>query len=259
MTHKIKMEKTFNKIGKLFNNHDDHFWYAVKWSYLRKLNIEKWSGNRDCDENRVKELEDFYLSGGYFPRVLSLATTCDADVSTVGHKLICYDGNHRRNAFNRLNDGDLMIIVDIMFKVTQSDIFKAFKNINKSIQVPSIYLDYELLNVKDDIIKLVNSYCLRYPDFTSTSSKCHRPSFNRDLFVEDVGKIYLYFENKVPISGISKLLDELNANYGKKQLNCDHKKLSLTVREKCKMHDFWLFSMDRTISINHLEKIKNKS
>lgn len=180
-----------------------------------------------------------------------------------GEGLVCYDGNHRRCMFERLyelgDEFDCEVIIDIMFDVTQEQVYTAFENVNKSIQVPAIYLDDDLSKVKDDIIKLVDSYVLRYKAFVSSSSKCHRPSFNRDTFIEDVSNIFIYFKKgKDPLSieDIRNLLTKLNVYYGKQQLNYDHSTLTETSLKKCKKHDFWLFGHERNISINHLEKIR---
>jgi hypothetical protein len=157
------MKDFFDEVcnSKLYE-HDGHTLYSINYRYVSESLVKKWSRNRDCDEKRVEEMEEFYLTGGYIPRMLCLA-------NIKGEGLVCYDGNHRRCMFERLyNLGDEFnceVIVDIMFDVTQEQVYTAFENVNKSVQVPAIYLDDDLSKVKDDIIKLVNTFCTRYKEF----------------------------------------------------------------------------------------------
>ena len=130
---------------------------------------------------RVNEMVEHYHKGGYIPRIIHLAEIKDEGI-------VCYDGNHRKEVFNKCNDDGVMCVVDMMFDATHNDVYKAFNNINKSVQLPAIYIEEggDDNNVKAEIVKLVREYETKYKPFLSTSSRCHAPQFNRDTFTDNI-------------------------------------------------------------------------
>jgi hypothetical protein len=108
-----------------------------------------------------------------------------------------------------------MCVVDIMFDASQNSVYKAFNNINKSVQLPAIYIEEsnDENDVKAQIVKLVREYETKYKPFLSTSARCHAPHFNRDTLTDNIYSIYKSFCNAVSIEQIGKLLIRLNAEY----------------------------------------------
>ena len=119
------MEAIFNSLGKELYSVNNHKGFIINWSLISPL-CKKWSRNRDPDMTRVDEMIHFYNNGGYIPKIIHLA-------EVIGEGIICYDGNHRKEVFNKVNDENNMCIVDIIFNASQNDVYKAFNNINKSL------------------------------------------------------------------------------------------------------------------------------
>jgi len=236
----------------LYTN-QNHKGYLIQWSLISPL-CKKWSRNRDCDLNRVEEMIDFRARGGYIPSMIHFA-----DVQDEG--LVCYDGNHRREVFNRcLAEGDdIICIVDVMFGASQSDVYKAFSNVNKSVQVPAIYLNEpgENVEVKDAILRLVKTYEEKYKEFLSTSARCHAPHFNRDTFVDNVDAIYKALPG-ISVTDIEHTFTRLNIEYSKGRMCRPHSSYRPSIIAKCKRIGLWLF-LDKTVPVAHVEQILKKN
>jgi hypothetical protein len=190
---------------------------------------------------------EHFNKGGYIPMNLHLA-------EVQGEGLVCYDGNHRREVLNTLNHA-AVCIVDIMFNASQNDVYKAFSNLNKSVQVPAIYLEDDFRpSVKDEILDLVKSYESKYRPMLSASARCHAPHFNRDMFTDNIFNIYTHFNGLLSVSGIALLLEQLNTTYAKGMLCNAHTTYRPNVIEKCKTHNLWIF-MNRSIPVEHVQKL----
>ena len=186
----------------------------------------------------------FHAAGGYIPRMIHLAHVRDEG-------LVCYDGNHRRHVFNEDGD-DLTCIVDVMFDAQPSDVYAAFNNLNKAVQVPAIYLEDS--SVKEEILALVKTYEQDHRAFLSASSRCHCPNFNRDSFIDDVDAIHAYFNGALSIPEIGALLKRLNTAYSNASMGRAHTSFKPAALDKCRKHNFWLF-LERHISPQHIEAL----
>jgi len=238
--------EAIDKLGTLIYEESLHRGYLMKWNDI-KWACKTWVRNREVDMERVREMKDFHEKGGYIPRIIHLAYI-------LGEGLVCYDGNHRRHVFN--DDKEIVCIVDIMFNASQEDVYKAFDNINKAVQVPALYFEEYSMehDYKDEILKLVKSYEVKFKPFLSTSSKCHAPNFNRDSFVDNIHKIYKAFNSSVSITTIAKVLDILNVEYSQGRICRPHSSYNEKVVDKCKKHNLWLF-IDREIPTSHVESV----
>lgn len=242
------MEHLIEKVGSRIYTDKKHTGFLISSRYLSAL-CKKWSKNRDPDMERVQEMIDFHKAGGYIPKMIHLAHVSGED------KLVCYDGNHRRELLNKLVDEDIMCIVDIMFNATESDVYNAFININKSIALPEIYIDdLHASSVKNEIMELVRTYSMQYSQFHSTSARYRSPQFNRDVFADNVFDIYKAFNGSVSVSKIEKLLTALNSEYAAGRLCRPHSTYSDKVIGKCTKHNFWLF-LEKTIPFEHVYKL----
>lgn len=241
------MEQVLQSLGTQIYSKEKHQGFQVPWKLIGPL-CRKWSRNRDPDMSRVQEMLAYYQRGGYIPCLIHLA-------EIRGEGLVCYDGNHRREVFNQCDD-DIVCIVDVMFDACQNDVYKAFDHINKSVQLPAIYLDNDDndTTIKEEIIQLVRSYEAKYKAFQSTSTRYHAPNFNRDAFVENVYHMYQNFNGKMDIQGIAQLLEKLNIEYSKERLCRPHSTYKPHVVEKCKKHNMWLF-LERTIPFEHIHRV----
>lgn len=253
------MQDIIGSLGENIYENNGHYGYLIEFKKISVL-CKKWSRNRDCDNNRVNDIYDYYNNGGYVPNILHLAELNDEG-------LICYDGNHRREVFNKYvsnNGKDILCIIDVLFNSTQNDVYNAFNNVNKAVQLPAIYLENNdsILEIKNDIIDLVKSYEKKYKTFLSTSARPQAPNFNRDNFLETLYELYKYFNGTLSISEIDIYLQELNKEYSHEKLCKSHNKYKDSLINKCKKYNFWLF-IDRILHIEHIKvlvenKKKNK-
>lgn len=242
------MQNLFNNIATKTYTNTNHIGYLINWKLITPL-CKKWSLNRDSDQNRVNELVQYYNNGGYVPLFLHLAETEDG--------LVCYDGNHRREMMNILNYNGICII-DIIFNATKDQLIDAFNNLNKSIQVPLVYLETTNNTIKDDLITLVKSYEEKYKPFVSTSSRCHSPNFNRDTLMDNLYSIYQSFNNSITVQELRILLERLNSEYSKGNLCQPHNSYRSSIIEKCKKYNLWLF-INRSISFDHMKILYDTS
>jgi len=242
------MEGIFDELGDSIYNINGHKGYIIQWKLIAPF-CKKWSRNRDPDMERVTEMIEHQNKSGYIPRMIHLA-------EIKGEGVVCYDGNHRKEVFNMCNDENLMCVVDIMFDATQNDVYKAFNNINKAVQLPAIYIEEsgDDNHVKAEIIDLVRDYEMKYKQFLSTSARCHAPNFNRDTLTDNIYNIFLSFDKTVSIQQIQKLLDQLNFEYGHGRMCRPHSMYKQHLVEKCKKYNMWLF-IEKSIPFAHVEKL----
>jgi hypothetical protein len=244
------MEAIFDSLGKTIYSINGHKGYMIQWKLIAPF-CKKWSRNRDPDMERVLEMVEHHNKGGYIPRMIHLAVITDEGV-------VCYDGNHRKEVFNTCNDEAVMCVVDIMFDASQNSVYKAFNNINKSVQLPAIYIEEsnDENDVKAQIVKLVREYETKYKPFLSTSARCHAPHFNRDMLTDNIYSIYKSFCNAVSIEQIGKLLIRLNVEYAHGRMCRPHSLYKQSLLDKCKKHNIWLF-IEKTIPFEHVERLLN--
>jgi hypothetical protein len=240
------MEAIFDSLGQSIYKINGHKGYMIQWKLIAPF-CKKWSRNRDPDMERVKEMVEFHHKGGYIPRMIHLAEIKDEGI-------VCYDGNHRKEVFNICNDEAIMCVIDVMFGATQNDVYKAFNNINKSVQLPAIYVEEgnDDNNVKAEIVKLVKEYETKHKPFLSTSARCHAPHFNRDTFTDNIYNIYKSFSNAVSIEQIGKALIKLNNEYAHGRLCRPHSVYKQSLLDKCKKQNMWLF-IEKTIPFEHVD------
>jgi hypothetical protein len=203
---KIQMESIITSFAKRIYTHGNHVGFVLKYKQLQPI-CKKWSKNRHPDMNRVQEMYEYHNNGGYIPKLIHLAELKDEG-------LICYDGNHRREYLQMIEDDEVECVVDIIFNATNDDVIESFKAINKAVDVPEIYLE-DSMNIKDDVLELVKKYETTFKPFVSRSSKCRTPNFNRDVFTENITKIYRFMNGSKTIKEIEELLNILNLEYSK--------------------------------------------
>lgn len=239
------MEVIFDSLSKPIYDINHHKGYVIQWKLIAPF-CRKWCRNRDPDLERVNEMVEHHKKNGYIPRMIHLA-------EIKGEGIVCYDGNHRKEVFNMCSDESVMCIVDIMFDTNDDEVYKAFININKSVQLPAIYMD-EIntdASIKTDILNLVRGYETRYKEFLSTSSMCHAPHFNRDTLTDN---IYKSFGGTISIEQIGKLLNRLNIEYSQGRICRSHLLYKEPLLNKCRKYNMWLF-MEKTIPFEHVEKM----
>lgn len=163
-----------------------------------------------------------------------------------GEGLVCFDGNHRREALSRMEWGDeFSVFLDVLLNATPRDIFCCFDALNKSVQVPLVFVDDN--NVREVVLGAVREFELLYKPFVSTSSRCHAPNFNRDAFVDALYDMYRSLEGKYSLPEIIAALHHLNREYGNGKFGPTRH----NIKDKCDKHSFWLFR-ERRINTDHV-------
>lgn len=219
-----------------------HVPFFVTPLFFETNKITSWNGNRPHDEKRVTELAEYMNCEKRCPGVVCLAM--------LEGELVCYDGNHRRLA---LSDQVPFVIVDIMFDANDELIMKEFNNINKSVSVPEIYVDQS--SSKEEIEHWVAYFCKKYHARMSTSMKCQKPNFNRDLLTQNVYDLQKDLE--CDTGTLLRHLEKLNTLYAndKTGRKMDKKSLSVQVLDGCKTSGLWLFAKSRTIPLGDVKKV----
>lgn len=213
-----------------------HCKYVCDFKHISGL-CERWQHNRPADSDRVSEIIDCYKNGIYVPNIFHLAE--------VNQKLVCYDGNHRREALV-LAQINPKVIIDIIYNCDKENIINEFRNLNKSVSVPEIFLDDS--EIKAEIYEFVRLFCIKYNFYCKTSQNPQRPNFNRDGFCDEVYRIHKDLD--LTIAQIARGLSLLNTAYKLLYGN-----LKPTILQKCKQGDLYLFAISKTIIITDLQQV----
>ncbi len=229
---------------------DNHIIYGIKLCNILPL-LKNWRKNREPDDERVINIADAIKKGEFVAKYICIAE--------LGSDLIVYDGIHRVYAWKRCLDnneldGNTIVVVDCIFNASNDVIVNCFKNINKSIPVPEMYIDHinddrmDDLSIKNAINDIVKYYCVEYRMFISVSKSPQRPNFNRDMFTDNLYKLFNDMSDvNMTIDELKICLTNLNITYSKKN-DSDLNQKSLL---KCKKHRLFLFK-DRYINKNDI-------
>lgn len=245
------MEHIISQLGKHLYSSKNHKVYLIDYNKIAPL-CKKWSRNRDPDNLRVSEMYKYYINNGFIPNTIFLAELDEG--------LVCYDGNHRREMYNLVvkNIGytkEIPCIVDVMFNSNLDNIYMAFENINKSVQVPVLYFDEtNSFTIKNDILNLVRKYVIKYNRYLSASNRYLSPNFNIDAFSDNLYEIYTYFDGTKNMKEIEEALDILNEEYKNERLCRPHECYNTYAINKCKKYGLYLF-LDRKIIPQYIQEI----
>lgn len=204
---------------------------------------ENWSKNRPPDLARIEEMKDYYI--------LNHRRMMDGMIYGWIHpqekKIYIYDGIHRLEALKQIPHE---VFFQIYYFPTnrENDIIQHFQALNKSVNVPSLYLEKNLDYYKKLVCEtVVKELCSLYPYFVSPSRKPYFYNFNRDNLIEQFSQINLDFQRSSLSSHLITWLNELNLKSKEIYLN-DRKTPS-----KCHKYNFYLFLMDWKEIVNFIE------
>jgi hypothetical protein len=222
---------------------DDQF--MIQLFSNKDISIEKfnnWSKNRPPDMNRVNEITEF----------LQLNNRQIIDgiiyVWNNNNKYLIYDGIHRFQALLKIPT-EIYFLVSIYNTPRENDIIQHFMSLNKSVNIPTIYLgkddNYHKKNVCEAVAKELS---LAYPKFVSTSRNPYYYNFNRDNFIEFLSTLKIDFEYPKADKIIEKILKELN-NYSKEKNSREE-----NLPQKCHNYNFYLFILDNSFIKKTIEE-----
>lgn len=192
---------------------------------------KQWKFNRPSDPNRVSIIKDTILNGDYVVGVIYLAD--------INGELVCYDGNHRREAIKFFPDKK--IFINIIFNADDKIVEKRFRILNSSNPVSDLYMENteNIQYLQMSVSSVVKRFCeLPFSVCSSTSARCKKPYFNRDTFEN-----YLYGickDNQLTLSGdeLFNLLMNVNDHYKRKH---SIEKFSATAQKKIIKSGLYLF------------------
>lgn len=238
----------FRNIGATFicsiNNHRT---YSIMWSKITDY-VVSWKYNREPNEDRIEMIKDCLSKNVYVPLYIHVGRIMPNLM-----ELVCYDGNHRREACNRLlkQDGiDYCVIIDVIDDTSDYELHHEFRMLSKSIQIPSMYMEkpsdttLRIINDKKDIIE---TYKKKYSSLISQSTRCIRPRFNIDLFTEDIDEIYSICKDK---DIVYEILSCMNTQYKQDATMLYEEK----IYKLCNETNMWLFSKNRRIDMNEVHR-----
>ena len=204
---------------------------------------EQWKYNRNLSNEKIQSIcnniKDKYI----------LDTTIHMVYDTKRNKLVVFDGNHRREALILLYKKSTINIKVCCYiykcknvNHIDKEIVGKFNIINQMTPIPDIYTDIvnnlgsndNLINKKNIIEEVYETYKNKYKAFYSVNSKCRKPNFNETTFKDLCNMFDFSSKNEL----INKL-EELNDIKRKKIFNT---LLSQNQRAKCESQKFYLFS-----------------
>lgn len=220
--------KKFLEENAVGGDHGSHSVYWVNLTSFNELNIKRWKYNRPADQDRVKAIHEYMKTSKRIDGIIYLAL--------VDHELVCYDGNHRREAIKGVTELT-PILLDVLWEADDKIVGEEFKRLNEAVSVPEYYNSIEADNaVRESIRNAIDMFCKNYKDHKVNSKNPHRPNFNRDVFCDDFYRIMT--ENNIGVEELMSKLTRLN----QEMMNRDKSELPEKVVSKCEKSGLWLFA-----------------
>lgn len=230
----------------------------AKIPIVRLLNVKNWGKNRPPDEKRVDEILTTIREGKYVDGLIYLF-----EHGKYG-QVLCYDGNHRLNAFVKLikesnsekDYDDIFVHVNIVLCATEENIKSRYFIINQSNPVPSLYLDDPLedvacqkreqlrVEIEDCVKRLQNKFSIMF----TSSSRPQKPHTNRDKLIDQLFQ-YCIEKNKDHTSdSLFESLIKLNDSYSRGH-HIDTTNIPKRAIEKSQKYKCFLFLKNCTIDL----------
>lgn len=210
--------------------------------------FSNWTKNRPPDQVRIQQIKEHFLNNN---------TLLVPGIISVWNKFgdfYIYDGIHRFLAVKEIveqnPEREFFMLIQLKLTKREQDIIDDFINLNKSVSVPSIYVEDTDILKKTVCQNIAEELCKRYPTFVSPSRKPFIYNFNRDNLIEFISTWQINFSKP----GVQQLaFQELL------KLNIEAKtyveKMGISHPKKCKYHDFFLFYLDPVTIQRRMEEI----
>jgi hypothetical protein len=237
-TKRFMMKKTNNVYhpiyGKYICKQGEHYIYLCDSITIVK-NSKMWCKNRPCDSVRVEELKKYIETNGYVDGFIYFA-------NINGEGLVCYDGNHRREALLRLTK-NYKIMINVLEEPNFTYLCDKFVSLNKCVPVTELFLNPSDNNdrIKEKIINITNFFCDKWKSHRKTSPNPNRPNFNRDQMLTKINNILEI--NEIPIETtdndrLKNVIIEFNKKIESKKYSI---KCTKQMKEKCDVSGCFLF------------------
>ncbi len=220
--------------------------YKTSIDNLEHFNCINWNKNRPFDSSRVENIKEYYDTNNItiIPGIIyGWKKTEDSKTIEI------YDGIHRYLAGN----SNMELLIQIYTTNDESLIIEDFKNINKSINVPTIYLEENNYIKRQVCENVVKHMCEKYKNHVSPSRNCQQQNFNRDNLIEFISKLQIDFTMKNLDNIIIQELHGLNYQ-AKDYIN----KNKIPVPQKSHYNNFYLFFLQDSFIKCKLEASINR-
>lgn len=216
--------------------------YKTQTDDLDQEMFLNWSKNRPVDPVRIAQIQEFFSCNNIriIPGVISIWQH--------HNKFHVYDGIHRlQAAFN--SSMNMTLLIHVLMSTKEQEVIDDFVNLNKSINVPVIYLEETNWMKRNVCQSVADEMCRRYSAFVSPSRNPYRYNFNRDNLVDFLSTLEIDYT----MSGVDKIL--LNEFVGLNLRAMDYVNSNkIKHPNKCDYHKFWLFYLDQHLIKHCLEK-----
>ena len=210
--------------------------YVTTYGKYKELNVNQWKHNRRADLGRVSEIHNWMKQFNRMDGVINLACVG-------GYGLVCFDGNHRREALKGLDD-DFIVFIDIVWDATDEIVTQEFRRVNQSISVPDLYIEENDAIVIANVQNAVSEFIKRFPTHQTNSGRPQRPHYNRDNLTNQL--FNLQKERNISIADLMTRIYALNDTLAL----ADKSKLNEKVIKKCSTSGLWLFAWSQNINLN---------
>ena len=237
--HSTKTKRFISKHNKyhpvygkhLFNNGESDFYLSDSLKIVEKSKI--WSRNRKPDLKRVEKIKKYILEKNLVDGIIYLAELDEG--------LICYDGNHRREALKNI-DKNFKVLVNILEKKETANLEEKFRNLNKCVPITDLVFSKGTTHNEIDKIKKVCDYFMEiWKDHRKASSRPRKPNFNQNTLEEKIVKIIEFYGQNIKKISLEKIKQYVN-NYNMLLKNkAASFNLKDTIKEKCAKNNCYLF------------------
>jgi hypothetical protein len=235
-----------------FSCDKDTFLIKTTVKELLKVKVINWKYNRPPDEIRCKEIREYFTK----PNTI-FNTPFHLYYNEKFDDFECLDGIHRYTSIKNL-EIDKVIFMFLYLKKSEGELIDIFKNINKCISVPELYLsnEYSLSN-KQIIETVANEWKNKYEIHFTPNKDFRVPNMNRDMFICILTNIL--DDHKIRTKGrLEEILENANVfiskNYGRY-----NKKVTTIQLDKCKKSGCYLFLIkDSSIKEHVIPIVTNK-
>lgn len=215
--------------------------YKCKLNEINNEIFVNWEKNRPPDDIRTLQIFQYYIDNN-LKIIPGVIYAWEKD-----NKLYIYDGIHRFLAGQKTNT-NMVFLLQVRKTDKESEIINDFLNLNKSVCVPSIYLEEGSVIKKLVCQNIANMLCKKYPDFVSPSRKPYQYNFNRDNIVEFISTLDVDFTR----ANIDLLI--FNELMGLNYVAQDFVKTkNIKCPKKCNFHKFYLFYLDKSLIKRKIE------
>ena len=212
----------------MFSVHQSKNYKIVCWKIdkLKKnyKSIKNWKYNRTADSSRISNIQEHMeLTGSD----ITPGIICAWDN---GGDLEIYDGFHRFSACENIEN--CKILIKIITTTDENLIKKDFELVNKSLYVPAMYLETNLVknNVCEQVFILMKN---KFPSNVSYSNYPQQQNFNQNNIINIVKNLNIDFTKEEVTNKIYLALLHVNDIIKFSGLTPKYKKTLIT--------GFWLF------------------